>query len=326
MGAHLINWQGPVRAVFERGFVGVGIHENDRMRADMLADLKRVREGELVFIHAEERIWGIFRATAGFLCDPNEAVYPHHLPLATVVRFPQGAETIDLWRLRDAGKLWTVPFRFKYDDAARTVRPLTDGEAEEIARVLMRRNPRGPEPALSPPEDTTGFEAIPIPLETNGGQLRFEKELEAWILDSRDQDQLKRVYGKPIFWGNKIPTSYFKTIDLLCLQEGNLPGVFEEKCRFGFIISELKAGRVDEDALKQMLGYIEWVSHRWVAGQKDFITGVLIGSEIHRDVLQYVQQRNRLEQYGNPLKLLRYRVVEGPPKTLSIEQVEPAQP
>lgn len=187
MNAHIINCREDDLQNFVRnGYVGVSLVCKGttprqlsiacRTSYSMYSDMKTVRPGDLIFLHTEQKIYGIFEATTEFLEDPSappECLSPnmHYygdpsgpgsgwenltaIPQIGDYRrvaikhfsrdgrnlcFEEGFEAAEVFELKRKNKIWSIPERWKYTDAARTVRPLMLNEAFELCNLLKREN------------------------------------------------------------------------------------------------------------------------------------------------------------------------------------------
>lgn len=229
MNAHIINCSADIFDHFMRyGYIGVSprVPKNAEPQAksqaiktnySMIADLKSVKKGDLLFIHCtngEEnpysgKIFGAFEFTTCFLEDPRaNRIYKSgnifyengwqrvtNFPVSGYVWqagiksydnlcFEKGFNSTEIFELKYSGKIWSVPERWKYTDASRTTRPFTPAEASEILKLLKRENVGFPNRVVNP-KNLNRFNPIQLYLQPDAnGYVKDEKILEAWILEN----------------------------------------------------------------------------------------------------------------------------------------------
>lgn len=209
MNIHIINCDENLFLTHYRncGYFGVGIvirKTSDQALSNackttysMYADMKTIFPGDMLFVHAGEYIYGVFKAQSTFKEDPN--VNPmflsnniHYSPKSnspnsgwkTMVNrslpqiqndyrqisisnfvddsgenlcFEKGFLANEVFDLKRKGKIWSVPERWKYPDSARTVRPLMSIEAQELIKILERENSDTSNRLVINPKDLTNF-------------------------------------------------------------------------------------------------------------------------------------------------------------------------
>ena len=149
-----------------------------RTSYSMYADMKTIRVDDIIFVHAGQRIYGAFKAVTEFCEEPitlqpflsrNIHYYPNPnntssgwknnitaIPNIGYYRrmaiahftdkqgrnlcFEEGIDSNEVFELKLKRKIWSIPERWKYGDAARTVRPLMENEAFELLKILDREN------------------------------------------------------------------------------------------------------------------------------------------------------------------------------------------
>ncbi|MBI2664122.1 hypothetical protein HYX10_02135 [Candidatus Woesearchaeota archaeon] len=353
MRAHIINCSEEILNSFlNEGFIAVGVatpkeNTSGSKRAalfanySMIADMKAVKRGDIIFIHVGQKIHGIFEAATEFLENPdcsrfyksenlkyalweNNRTFPaEHFVRQIAIKphkdlcFEKGFDSEEVFKLKSAGKVWTVPDRWKYTDASRTVRPLTPIEANELKTILLRENVEGNLRTFSP-KDLSGFNKLSLMLEPqDSGKLANEKILESWILDNltlngdnqSEYENITRTIGRCDYFGNNIPAFYLNFIDIFGYVEKD-----EEILKYKVI--ELKRDGLtdsnwnsDKNELKQLINYLDWVVKIKAKGDSKKVEGVLVAKRFSDKYKHYVKERSKVES-GNRIRLVAYDVEE----------------
>jgi hypothetical protein len=224
---------------------------------DVIADLKRVKSGDVVFLHVRnDKIYGPFLSTSHFLESPTipgvfKSVnlrieywiehydepnfvdpYPWRIGIKSIddVTFENGFNSMELFKRKTVGSIHTIPERFLYHDKPKIVKPLLNHEAEIIRNILSKVSPKMPLSFLSNPLE--GYEPITLNLRPyNGGEVYREKILEAWLMenvtfngDNRcEYDNIKQIFGEVNHFVNSIYTYYTNFMDVLFYNESLTP-------------------------------------------------------------------------------------------------------
>jgi len=154
----------------------------------------------------------------------------------TKLYFEEGFNANEVFKLKDLCKgIWTIPERWKYEDKAKTVRPLTPEEGKILIELLRRANPdESSNPLNIKPKNLNSFRQIELPLKPDkNGYIRHEKLLEAWIVanayNPEDMDaynNIKRVFGNFDFIANTIRAYHIKFMDIFGYAEKKKEGKY----------------------------------------------------------------------------------------------------
>lgn len=314
----------------------------------MTADLKSVKAGDLLFIHCtgggdspySGKIFGIFEFTTCFLENPNtNRIYksnnifyengwqnirnfpnPGYVWQAGIKSydnqcFKNGFNSTEIFELKYAGKIWSVPERWKYTDASRTTRPFLPSESSEVLKLLKRDNVGVPNRRVNS-KNLSGFNTIKLYLQPDSnGYVKDEKILEAWILENLTNNRnnlrhfrnIRNALGGLSYFGNNMPASYLLFMDIFSYIEIDL-----EISRFRII--ELKSSVLDENAwsatkneLMQLLSYLDWTVSKLAGGDSKKVDGILIAYDFHDTYIDYVTRHNRIEK-GRNISLIKYKI------------------
>lgn len=351
MRAHIINCSSEVFEEFvSNGYIGVGIvtpvdqTRRSKMSAlqtsySMIADMKSIREGDFVFIHSDQKIYGVFEAATEFLEQPD---IPDHyksdnlkieewerassfpdFPFCRQIAikphgnlcFVNGFDSTEVFKLKGEGKIWTIPDRWRYTDTNRAVRPLTMQEAKCLIEILMRENSDSEDRRAFNPKALSSFNKIFLVLEPLSGhrELRGEKILESWILDNATERQGNALehrnvvdsIGKMTYYGNNIPAFYLNFIDIFSYYQQD-----DKVSKFRVI--ELKKGNLtdasyesEKNELRQLIDYLDWVVKTKAGGDTKKVEGILVARRFSDKYKNYVRERDKIES-GNRIKLIEY--------------------
>ena len=238
MKAHIVTCDSKdrLREFVENGYVGVrpippkklterGLLSKLGTNWDIVADLKRVKPGDLIFLHADRSLYGLFAATSCFgeesdtprvyksknlnirYWTENKEYWPSDIENAyDQVRestelcwkagiqsvegryFDKPLDVMDIFRRASVGEIQTIPVRFWYD-GEKTVKPMLQSEKEKIAELLTSFNSGIPSTRSVQPYDTRDLREITIDLHSYRNKVSCEKILEAYIMENITSDE-----------------------------------------------------------------------------------------------------------------------------------------
>ncbi len=362
MNAHIINCN--ETAFFDsflpNGYlavkVGVGkttpqaLARSCRTIYSMQADMKTIRVGDILFVHAGQKIYGAFKATAEFreapetpscflstnihyrprLNDPNsgwrnnDSIRPNtggYYRRIAITHFPNnqgdnlcfenGIYSTEVFELKRKKKIWSIPERWKYTDAARTVRPLIEDEAFELLKIIHRANADNQNGLIVEPAALTDY--IPIQFILDDRIVTDEKIIEGWILENigRNAD-LDRALGPFSSFGNNMPAGYLKFMDIFGYQELST-GIRKYK------VVEVKKGEcVFPNDINQLVGYTDWAIENIAGGDYKAVEGTIIAKTFDENCINFVENFNTT---GRKIRLVRFDYVPPHYSTLTIERI-----
>jgi len=352
MNAHIINCD--EAAFFDlflrEGYLGVslvigsttpqGLSRACRTSYSMYADMKTIRVGDIIFVHAGQKIYGAFQATTEFLENPEVPPYflsknIHYRPdpcrpesgwrgnitnpvdlgyyrrmgLAAFQDengrsfcFERGVDSNEVFELKSKGRLWSIPERWKYGDASRTVRPLMENEARELLKVLDRENADSTNRRTIRGADLRTY--APIQFVLNPDIVTDEKIIEGWILQNIGRhDLLDEALGPLTSFGNNMPAGYLKFMDIFGYQE--LPsGLRKYK-----VIEVKKDDCIFPDNINQVLGYSDWVVRNIAGGDYRLVESIVIARGFSEESIKFAQNSNTMSRQ---MRLIKFDY--GPPQ------------
>lgn len=291
----------------------------------MYADMRTIRAGDIVFVHAGKKMYGAFGAVTEFCEEPNTPrhflsshLHYNHDPAnpgsgwrGNVIEeadvgyyrrmairhfldshgnnlcFCDGIDSTEVFELKFKKKIWSVPERWKYGDASRTVRPLMEDEALELLRILDRSNSGNPDRRTIEPANLAGY--LPIRPILNPGVVTDEKIVEGWILGhiGRHPD-LDNALGPLSSFGNNMPAGYLRFMDIFGYQELTT-GIKKYK-----VVEVKKNNCLFPDDINQLLGYTDWVVENIAGGDHRLVESVIIAKDFSRDCISFVSNSNTM--------------------------------
>ncbi len=317
---------------------------------DLVADLCRVREGDIIFVQViRDNIYGAFRATGSFKEDPEIpncykastlSYYPeggwYHMdggafpegdyywccPIEQhpTFQFEKGISHRDLFDMKFRGEMWTIPERFKYNDNAKTVKPLDIFELPPIIKLFQRENRGYVSNRIIQPCDLEGWNSVSSSLSTYDDILENEKQLEGSIIDLlRNSDpSTAQIFGDLDFVTNAIPSFYLDFMDIYGYQHtnGNI---------FRHVVIELKkdayGGEIGNNGcpVTQVLRYRDWIVQNRAKGDMRAVDSFVVAYSFDQDFLNSTGILNRTFGY-KVVRLVEYNVQDN---ALLLNEVTP---
>jgi hypothetical protein len=360
MNAHIINCsEEDLEEFLKNGYIGVGVvcgGTTPQQLAkvcstsySMYADMKGVHPGDLIFIHAKNKIYGIFEAVSEFKEDPkvpseflSENMYytspskpqtgwkymgkglipqigkyrrvaiKHHEKNGANVCFQDGFESTEVFELKRKNKVWSIPERWQYTDTARTVRPLMLNEANELYYLLLRENSDNSKRRVITPSYLTNYRDIKFILDPQ--ITTNEKIIEGWVLSEIGRNYvLDKAIGALTCFGNNVPIGYLKFADIIGYQE------LGEGLRKYKVIEVKKDESLFPDNVNQLLNYVTWLSEN-ITHDSKLIQGVIISKGFTPDCVAFVNNFNSV-MIGQKIRLIKYSYMPPDYSSLSLEQL-----
>jgi hypothetical protein len=235
----------------------------------------------------------------------DEQLFPYRFSFeSTVGHFPVPVSLSDVLDLRDKGRIWTFDLN---PVQQKNQYKITIDEARELLRLLLRNNPIRQSPVGIPdPYVPSVRGTIEVDLASSqGGALRYEGWLNAWLMRSLARGGLKALFGDYRECLNLVPTTFNKVMDVFLTHVTTVDSI---EILHKYTCIELKADRANEQDLAQILRYEDWLARRLAAGDKEMIQSVLVARRFADGVIDYVRNRRRIEE--KTVRLIIYRVDE----------------
>jgi hypothetical protein len=236
----------------------------------------------------------------------------HHEIKGANVCFQEGFESTEVFELKRKNKVWSIPERWQYTDAARTVRPLMLNEAFEFYNLLLRENSDISARRSINPNYLTNYRDVKFIL--NPKITTNEKIIEGWVLSEIGRNQvLDKAIGSFTCFGNNVPIGYLKFADIIGYQD------LGEGLRKYKVIEVKKDESVFPDNVNQLLNYVTWMSEN-ITHDSKLMLGVIIAKEFSSTCVAFVSNFNSV-MIGQKIRLIKYSYVQPDYASLSLEQV-----
>lgn len=340
MKAHIITCDTKERLqeFIDNGYAGVrpippktlsqrGLSRKLSTNWDGIADLKRVKAGDLIFLHVEKGLYGLFRATSCFKEEkdtPNiyksknlnldywtenrdywppdiEEGYDEIRESTGLCRkvgiesiedmyFDKPLDVMEIFKLMSIGEIQTIPVRFLYD-GEKTVKPMLESEKEKMIRLLINSNNGIRSKNFVESCDMRNFEEIKLDLRSYNNKVFCEKILEAYIMENITPNKENAKAHEEV---RKIIGEVDFFANTVFTYYTNFIDVFcqkKENEKSRDIVIELKKGDVGPfpKTLNQIMDYTEWVRLYMEKGAhaKDEIIGIIIARKVDDSYIRW---------------------------------------
>lgn len=370
MNAHIININCNKKQFehqyLQQGYIGVGLVLNGtssqqllnacRTTYSMYADMKTVFPGDMIFLHVEEYIYGVFKAESFFKEDPT--VDPHFLSdnIYYNPNQPHGG-----WKELETQSLNNLPLP-PPDYRQLSISHFVDEKGNNLCFKegffanevfdLRRKGKiwsiperwRYPDSArtIRPIMPAEALELIKLlerenshTLErrtlkpkdlTNFRDIRLilnpsivedEKIIEAWLCENLRTPKLQQIFGNITSFGNNVQIGYLQGIDIFGYTQGS-SGI----CKYKVI--EIKMDEVNAnnytDVVKQILDYMDWVCRHLAKGDSRFVEGYIVAKSFDQSCIDFVKNHNKVN-IGKQIFLVNFNYCPSAYNTLQIERV-----
>ena len=285
--------------------------------------MKTIRVGDIIFVHAGQRIYGAFKAVTEF-CenpetpqhflsknihynpDPNRANsgwrgnitapmnvgYYRRMAITHFTGqqgrnlcFEKAIDSNEVFELKLKKNIWSIPERWLYGDTKRTVRPLMENEAFELLKILDRENADSPNRLSIRPTNLTRY--VPNQFVLNPNIVTDEKIIEGWVLENigRHSD-LDNALGPLTSFGNNMPAGYLKFMDIFGYQQ------LTTAVRKYKVIEVKKDSCIFPNDINQLLGYTDWVVENITEGNHKLVESIIIAKDFNNDCVSFVNNFN----------------------------------
>lgn len=313
MGAHILLVGNDNFAVcVERGVYGCVMPNTEWNRAEVVAGILGLQPDDLVFFYVKNKgVYGVWKVAGEPYYDETkiwsdtEQLYPYRFSFEPALGyFPTPVSLSDILDLRDKGRIWTFDLN---PVQQKNQYKITTEEARELLRLLLRNNPirENPRPisARYAPESPR---VIDIMLSSKHGErVGYEGWLNAWFMRSLAGGKLRDKFGDCREFLNLVPTTFNKVMDIFLTHVTTVDSV---DVTYKYTCIELKTDRATEKDLTQLLRYEDWLARRIGSGDKEMVQSVLVANRFARPVVEYVKNRERIEE--KTVRLIRYRVTD----------------
>ncbi|HFD40421.1 MAG TPA: EVE domain-containing protein [Anaerolineae bacterium] len=323
MGAHiLLTSEDNFQVCIERGVYGCVMPAKEWNRAEVIAGILSVQPDDLVFFYVKNRgIYGLWKAVGEPFFDETQIwaddrqMFPFRITFEPAVgHFANPVSLTDVLELHDKGLVWA----FDLNPVQRKNQyKITMAEARELLRLLLRNNPvRHPPQAIPNPYVPTKRDRIRVELGGVGGRVRYEGWLNAWFVQSLAKGELRDLLGDYREFLNLVPTTFNKVMDLFLTHVTTVDSI---DVLHKYTCIELKVDRASDKDLAQLLRYEDMLARKLAAGDRDMIQPILVARRFADDVMDYAQNRRRIEE--KVVRLIAYQVSDG--RRIELREVSP---
>jgi hypothetical protein len=218
------------------------------------------------------------------------------------------------------GEIWTIPERFKYNDKAKTVKPLDIAELSPIIKLFQRENRGRLSDRIIEPCNLEEWNSVHASLSTQNDMLENEKQLEGSIIEllrSSDPNTVK-IFGDLDFVANAIPSFCLDFMDIYGYQHtnGNI---------YRHVVIELKKDGYEGEIgspgcpVSQVLRYRDWIVQNRAKGDIRAVDSFVVAYSFDQEYLDSTEILNRTFGY-KVVRLVEYNVQIN---TLTLEAVTP---
>lgn len=337
MNAHIINCDEAefLNSFRPNGYLGVklairslapqALSRTCRTSYSMCADMKTIRVGDIIFVHAGQKIHGAFKAVNEFcenprtpqrflstnihynpdpdkpnsgwrdnITEPVDVGYYRRMAITHFTDqegenlcFEKGIDSNEVFELKLKKGIWSVPERWLYGDTKRTVRPLMENESFELLKILERENADNCKRLTVKPAKLASYK--PIKFVLNPNIVVNEKIIEGWILENIGrQPELDRSLGPFSSFGNNMPAGYLKFMDIFGYQQLSL-GARKYK-----VIEVKKDDCSFPNDINQVIGYTDWVIENIAEGNYKTVESIIIAKNFSDDCISFANNFNAM--------------------------------
>lgn len=313
MGAHIfLVGEDNFEVCTRQGVYGCVMPGTEWNKAEIIAGILSIQPGDLVFFYVKNRgVYGLWKVVGEPYFDETKVwadekqLFPYRFSFESAVGyFPKPVSLSDVLDLRDKGRIWTFDLN---PVQQKNQYKVTMDEAKELLRLLLRNNPirqilRG----ISDPYVPSTRGKIAVDLNSSqAGRLRYEGWLNGWFMSSLAKGELKSLLGDYREFLNLVPTTFNKVMDIFLTHVTTVDSV---DVLHKYTCIELKADRATEQDLAQILRYEDWLARKLAAGDNEMIQSVLVANRFSDGVIDYVRQRQLIEE--KTVRLITYRLAD----------------
>lgn len=313
MGAHVfLVGEDNFEVCSRHGVYGCVMPSTEWNKAEIVAGILSIQPGDLVFFYVKNRgVYGLWKVVGAPYFDEtkvwasDQQMFPYRFSFEPAVGyFSKPVLLSDVLDLRDKGRIWTFDLN---PVQQKNQYKITMDEARELLRLLLRNNPIRQSPGVIPhPNVPVTRGSIEVELvSSQAGRVRYEGWLNAWFIRALSRGELKDLLGDYREFLNLVPTTFNKVIDIFLTHVTTVDSL-DVLHKYSCI--ELKADRATEQDLTQILRYEDYLSRKLAGGNREMIQSILVASRFSEPVIEYVKQRQRIEE--KTVRLICYRVAD----------------
>ena len=279
---------------------------HDNVVDGLISRVSGVKEDDYVLLYVikSKTLYGVWQVEGHPFYEESE-LWPDRLyPIRCRIKwsehkFDSPLRLDDINDLRNTGKIWT--WALERSTGTNSMFSLSEGEYSVLLEEFVKINPfTATKGRILQPYPYKEFNVLDHLHFLNDGNPKYEFTIMALLSAEFAKGSYTEIFGNYSEFLSYVPTSLGKEMDfLLMFRNMNMPGRV-----MSYDIIEVKRDEFDETALRQLIGYESWFLQKKVAGDHNMVRATAIAKSFSPDVVQYVRQRERIED--KPIKLLRY--------------------
>jgi len=296
-----------------------------KTRADILADLSCLRQGDQIFFYNTDdtSFWGIYEVTARLFYDDRDIGFsqpaPYRIGVRPFIQLQNPVTEASLFSRRNAARDFRSIFFKKVLNRGKACTHLFPEETTALTKVLLMHNDYIPDACNLPMPASSPTPMIPQ-FESPNGECSLEKELEWWLMYHLDSnEECRKIFGDGAdfeMFANYIPiTISGGNMDLVVYHQRQVNNI---RIRNKISIVELKKGLADHKAIKEVESYVRWLIQNIVGAENaSIIQPIIIASAFAKTWADARRYWNLCERKP---RLLKYRTTSN--KTITFDEVE----
>ncbi len=294
---------------------------HDNVVDGLLSRLSGIKEGDyvLMYVIKSKSLRGVWQVEGLPFYEElpvwKDRVYPFRCRIKwSKYNFHNALKLDDINDLRNSGRIWT--WSLERSTGTNSMFSISNGEFLILLTEFMKINPFTTQKGIIlQPYPYRKFNIVDN-LHFKDNNPKYEFTIMALLNAEFAKGAYTDVFGNYTDYLCYIPTNLGKEMDFLLMYDNPLSA--GEVVSYDII--EIKRDEFDEDALSQLISYESWFLQKKVSGDSNMVRTTAIAKTFSADVIQYVSQRERIE--NKPIKLLQYTYDNGSLKLVDILKSE----
>ena len=290
---------------------------HDNIVDGLLSRLSGIKEGDyvLLYIIKAKQLRGVWQVEGRPFYEETKVWEDRLYPFRCRIRwseysFPNALKLDDINDLRNSGRVWT--WALERSTGTNSMFSISNEEFLTLMTEFMKINPFSTKKGIIfKPYPYHEFNILEQ-LHFKGNEPKYEFTIMALLSSEFAKGSYRDLFGNYTDYLSYVPTNLGKEMDFLLMYDNPMDS--------GHVVSydiiEVKRDDFSEDALSQLISYESWFLQKKVAGDSKMVRTTAIAKAFTPDVIQYVSQRNRIE--NKPIKLLQYDYSDG---TLTLQAI-----
>ncbi len=298
----------------EKGLVGIPEAKegpkHDNVVDGLVSRLAGIKKNDyiLMYVIKSKKLCGVWQADGMPFYEETMVWEDRKYPFRCKIKwsdynFKNALKLDDINDLRNIGRIWT--WALERSTGSNAMFSISNKEFQILLTEFMKINPFSTQEGIIlqpyPYRDSNIIEKLHI----KNKVPKYEFTIMALLNAAFAQGRFTDVFGNYSDYLCYVPTNLGKEMDFLLLYEN--PMIAGQVVSYEII--EVKRDEFDESALRQLIGYESWFLQKKVSGDSNMVRTTAIAKKYSVDVIQYVKQRQHIE--NKPIKLLQYDYENG---------------